>query len=172
MTNPDQPFFRFHPRAYEIGRTFDRANDPCDVCARACVGRYTGVIYTVREHEAVVCARCIADGRLATFLQEPYCTLHDVVVLDGVAGSLAAELLQRTPRVSCFNPYPWPVLDGMPLPFIGYSDDRALVERVEVREAVADAFAELDLPDDQPTPYALVFREVGGDRWRAAVDLD
>ena len=166
----DQPFFRFHPGAYEAKRTFETSDEPCDACGRPCVWKYTGGVYA-NAAEPVVCARCIADGSLGRLLGEADYALHDVE-LEGAAAELEDELLRRTPGVASFNPFPWPVLDGVPLAFIGYGEDEALIALPKVRAAMAEAFAEIGWEAEGPSPYALLFREVAGVRWRAVVDLD
>lgn len=164
----DHPHFRFNPVAYR--QAFEASEERCDVCARACVWKYSGALYMAGDRPAV-CARCIADGRLATFLGDRPFQLHDVF-LDDADPALEDEVLRRTPGISCFNPFLWPVLDGRPLAFVGYGDDAALIALPEVQAAIGDAFVDLGWTFDGPTPYALVFRELDGPRYRAVVDLD
>jgi uncharacterized protein CbrC (UPF0167 family) len=165
----DQPYFRFNPGAYGDGRSFEQSSDICEVCSRPCVWKYTGNIYATKS--PVVCARCMANGKLAKFLDDEGFTLHDIE-MSGAEPSLEKELLQRTPGVACYNPFEWPVLDAKPLAFVGYGDDQNLLDIVAVRSAIEAAFEEIGRRFNGPTPYALVFKEVDGQRYRAVVDLD
>ncbi len=80
------------------------------------------------------------------------------------------ELLQRTPGVACFNPFTWPVIDRVPLAFIGYGDDKRIWDKPEARAAIVAAFGELDSACDGP--YALVFRTLDGAQYFAVIDMD
>ena len=164
----DQPHFRFNPGAYEDGRSFKPSRANCDVCARPCVWEYTGGIYALTE--PTVCARCISEGRLGAFLGDESFALHDIVI-SGAEPALAAEVLQRTPGVACFNPFDWPVLDAKPLAFMGYGEDEGLIAVPGARAAIKDAFGTFGW-DYGPSPYALIFKEIDGDRYRVAIDLD
>jgi uncharacterized protein CbrC (UPF0167 family) len=164
----DRPFFRFNPGAYGDGRSFEPSNEICEACDRPCVWKYTGSIYALTRPS--VCARCIADGRLGALLGDADFSLHDINIR-GADLELTQEVLQRTPGVACFNPFEWPVLDAKPLAFIGYGEEKSLIAIPEVRAAMEDAFAEVGW-DFGPSPYALLFREVDGERYRVVVDLD
>ena len=167
----DQPHFRFHPGAYLPRGSFEVSTDVCEVCARPCTWKYTGCVYIAGD-DPLVCARCIADGRLAeAFFQDGHCSLHDIN-LTGADPALEDELLHRTPQVSSFNPYPWPVLDGTPLAFVGYGEDEDLIRLPEVRQAIDEEFKSVGWKFEGPTPYALIFKELDGERYRAVLDLD
>jgi uncharacterized protein len=169
MSEPRKPHFRFYPSAYEAKGVFKSSAEACGVCGEACGWRYTGNIYAIK-HPEIVCAVCIASGRLRTHLGNMQ--LHDVV-LDGAEAELERELLERTPGVSCFNPFAWPVVDGVPLAFIGYGDDSALQDIAAARDAVKRAGNECGIDDlEMPTPYALVFKTLDDERYEAAVDFD
>ncbi len=162
----DQPFFRFHPGAYDPARgSFRASNDPCGVCGDPCVWLYVGHIYAVTR--PAVCARCIANGNLKAFIEDGF-SFHDTQ-LEGADPDLEAEVLEATPGFATFNPFDWPVLDGKPLAFIGYGDEPALWAIPGVRTAISEAFED-DI--DKPTPYALVFKELDGTRYAAAMDFD
>lgn len=168
----DQPYFRFNPNAYREGNYLEASDDRCDVCTTPCGWKYTGVIYATTT--PTVCARCIASGALARFMADAQYTLHDIV-LNGAEASLETELLQRTPGVACFNPFEWPVLDGWPLAFLGYGPDPEVAGNPDVQAAIAAAYSEMGWDDEEPNaadPYALVFKEVYGERYRAVIDLD
>ena len=165
----DQPYFRFNPGAYEDGHSFERSSDVCEVCSRPCVWKYTGGIYAT-EHP-VVCARCIANGKLGERLGEDDFSLQDIE-MSGAEPSLEKEVLQRTPGVASYNPFEWPVLDGKPLAFVGYGEDQDLLDIAAARSAIEAAFAEIGQKFDGPTSYALVFKEIDGERYRAVVDFD
>lgn len=167
--NDDQPHFRLNPGAY--GRSLEPSTDPCDACRRPCAWKYTGSLYSTKD--PTICARCISDGSVAKFLNDERFSFHDIEI-DNAAPALEIELLQRTPGVSCFNPFEWPVLDTKPLAFIGYGEDDVILKDRAAQDAIKAAFEELDWEYEPgtPTPYALVFREVDGDRYRAVIDLD
>lgn len=166
----DQPYFRFNPGAYEEGRSFERSSEVCDVCSRPCVWKYTGGIYT-EEEPAVVCARCIANDALGRFLGDERFSLQDIAI-SGAQPSLQTEVLQRTPGVVSYNAFDWPVLDAKPLAFVGYGEDENLLDIDAVRSAIETAFAEIGRKFAGPTSYALVFKEIDGERYRAVVDFD
>lgn len=163
-----RPEFRFNPVAYR--HSFEASEELCDLCRRPFVWKYTGLIYSAAESPAV-CARCIADGRLEAFFAGRNFQLHDVT-LDGTDPALEDELLRRTPGIASFNAFGWPVLDGLPMAFVGYGEDEALIALPEVQAAIGEAFGELGWTFDGPSPYALLFKELDGPRYRAVVDLD
>ena len=166
----DQPHFRFNPGAYGPRRSFERSSEACEVCSRPCVWKYTGNIYAKVE-PAVVCARCVADGELRKFLGDKHFSLHDIE-MSGAEPGLKEEVLQRTPGVACYNPFEWPVLDAKPLAFVGYGDDQDLLDIAAVRSAIEAAFGDIGQKFDGPTPYALIFKEIDGERYCAVVDFD
>jgi uncharacterized protein CbrC (UPF0167 family) len=165
----DQPYFRFNPGAYEEGRSFERSSDVCEVCSRPCVWEYTGGVYATEN--PIICARCIANGELGRFLGDEHFSLHDIMI-SGAEPGLEKEVLQRTPGVECYNAFAWPVLDAKPLAFVGYGEDQDLLDIVAVRSAIEAAFGEIGRKFVGPTSYALVFKEIDGERYRAVVDLD
>lgn len=142
------------------------SSERCNVCRNACDWRYIGGIYA-RQKPEVVCATCISDGGLRAHISGTM-SLHDIE-LDDAKPELERELRERTPGVACFNPFRWPVLDGVPLAFIGYGDDKSLPCNPNIQAAVTRAAGE-DFP--LPTPYALIFKELNGDRYEAAIDFD
>lgn len=79
--------------------------------------------------------------------------------------------MQRTPGVACFNPFDWPVLDGKPLAFLGYGDEPGLSDQPDVRAAVAREFAVHGV-EAEASPYALIFKEIDGSRYRVVLDSD
>lgn len=164
----NQPYFRFYPGAYGPRGSLEPSDDVCEVCRKACVWKYTGVVYSTKDVE-VVCARCIADGRLAASLEKDM-QLHDIT-LNGAARSMEEELLTRTPGVSSWNPFDWPVLDRTPLAFIGYGEDAEIEADPKAVAAIRSA-RERDFGNDNDVGYPLVFRELNGRRYRAVIDLD
>lgn len=170
MDDPAKPAFRFYPRAYDDG-VLKREGGPCEICRRAGAWMYQGAIYTRRE-DIQVCAQCIHEGRLLAHLGDSHFQLHDIEI-EAVGVDLRDELLRRTPGVECFNPFNWPALRGMPLAFIGHGDALGLWDEPEPRAAMVDAWrARMAGALDGPSPYLLVFRELGEGAWRAEVDLD
>lgn len=166
-----KPHFRFFPGAYEDEAAFESSTETCEVCGEACAWRYIGGIYA-EEHPDIVCAACIHSGRLSEHLDGDM-ALHDIE-LDGADEALEREVLERTPGVSCFNPFAWPVRDGKPLAFIGYGEDKALITLPDVQAAVEEAAEEYGLDDAAalPSPYVLIFKEIDGPRYAAALDFD
>ena len=163
------PCFRFNPGAYAEGRSFERSSDVCEVCSRPCGWKYTGGVYA--PEDPVVCARCIASGELGKFLGDVHFSLHDIA-MSGAEPDLEKEVLQRTPGVASCNPFDWPVLDAKPLAFVGYGEHEDLLDIVAVRSAIEAAFGEIGQRFDGPTSYALVFKEIDGERYRAVIDFD
>lgn len=169
MTDPRKPHFRFYPGAYSVDAAFVPSTDACGVCREPCGWRYSGNIYAV-THPEIVCAACIASGRLLAHVGDM--SLQDVE-LDDADPALEAELMQRTPGVASFNPFTWPVIDGAPLAFVGNGDDPALQQIAAARAAVKRAAKEIGSDDcELPTPYALIFRTLDGERYEAALDFD
>jgi uncharacterized protein CbrC (UPF0167 family) len=118
--------------------------------------------------DPVVCARCIANGGLEAFMKGAPFSFHDAT-LEGADRELEDEVMLATPGFPTFNPFRWPVLDGKPLAFIGHGDEKAVWAIPEARAAITAAFGE---PVDGPTSYALVFKEVDGERYVAEIDYD
>lgn len=162
----DEPFFRFNPTAYGENRSLNLSQEICEVCSKPSIWKYTGNIYAATS--PTVCARCISGGQLKAFLNDDFFALHDIEIV-GAAPELEQELLQRTPGVACFNPFRWPVLDGIPLAFIGYGDEKEVVASLDARTAITDEFKKFGLIYE-PSPCALVFKEVDGSRYCAVVD--
>jgi uncharacterized protein CbrC (UPF0167 family) len=165
----DQPFFRFYPGAYQKDGPFEASTDLCEICSRPCVWKYTGGVYG--KDISTVCARCIASGDLCSSGGGDDYGLHDIQI-NGAEPDLEAEILQRTPEVASFNPFEWPVLGGKPLAFAGYADDQILLAIPAVRSAIAEAFREVGETFDGPTSYAIIFKEIDGERYRAVIDVD
>ncbi len=157
---PDEkPFFRFHPGAYERG-SFAPSDDPCDVCSRPAGWLYTGIIYVAGDKPAV-CARCIADGKLAAHLGGRF-SLHDADFDGDPDAALADEVMQRTPGFSTFNAFMWPVRKGKPLAYAGHADEDATWSDPSAVKAIRKLYADEGEPLEGRTPYALVFRELSG----------
>jgi uncharacterized protein len=166
----DKPFFRFHPGAYERG-SFVASDEPCDVCERPSVWLYDSLVYVAGDAPSV-CARCIADGRLAAFLDGAF-SLHDADFGDDADEALAEEVMQRTPGFATFNAFEWPVLDAKPLAFFGHAEEDLVWTTPEAAEAVRKLYR--DEQDEElkgRTPYAVVFRQVDGPRHVAILDFD
>ena len=111
------------------------------------------------------------ERRAGQLLGDKHFSLHDIE-MSGAEPSLKMEVLQRTPGVACYNPFEWPVLDTKPLAFVGYGEDQNLLDIAAVRSAIEAAFGEIGRKFDGPTSYALVFKEIDGERYRAVVDFD
>ena len=56
--------------------------------------------------------------------------------------------------------------------FVGYGENQTLLDIAAARSAIEAAFAEIGQKFDGPTSYALVFKEIDGERYRAVVDFD
>jgi uncharacterized protein len=167
----DQPAFRFFPAAYTMGDVFERSDDPCGVCGKPSVWSYTGTVYAEGE-QPDVCARCIHDGKLAAHFGGNAVQLHDAEIT-GASEALTAEVLQRTPGFATFNAFDWPVIDGEPLVFIGHGDVEAVWSDPAMRDAIIAAWkSAYDEDLDEPSPYALVFRTLDGQRLRVVFDFD
>lgn len=167
----DQPYFRFYPGAYEEGGRFEPSSDLCEVCLRPCVWKYTGNVYVAGPKVSIFCARCIANGVLAAHFGDRRFQLQAADLI-GAEPRLAEEVLQRTPGVSSFQDFEWPVLDCKSMAFAGYGQDKTLLAIPAVRSAIKTAFEEIGRTVDGPTSYALIFKEIDGDRYRAVIDLD
>lgn len=162
------PYFRFYPGAYEA--EFEESAKQCEVCGDPCGWRYTGIIYS-KEYPEVVCAACIHSGRLRAYVGARM-SLHDVE-LEGADSELQTELLERTPGVASFNPFPWPVRNGVPLAFVGHGDDEAVQRIPEAHAATAQAALECGFDDIAlPTPYALVFKGLDEAHYAVVFDFD
>jgi uncharacterized protein CbrC (UPF0167 family) len=170
-----QPHFRFFPGAYEFAEDgkviFRRETGPCDACGMADINAYQGSIYCAQANKPVVCAQCIADGRLGRVLGDnAHFGLHDVEVetLDW-RDPLVREAEQRTPGFATFNPFIWPVHDGVPMAFMGYGNEDRWKHVPEALAAMREAN---EGEDCFPAPYALIFKQLDGPVSRAVIDRD
>jgi uncharacterized protein CbrC (UPF0167 family) len=153
----DKPHFRFHPDAYEH-QCFEESGEPCSACGRPCVWKYT------------ICARCIADGSVAKAVPEGDYSLHDCSFDEEPSDASAAEVEQRTPGFSTYNPFVWPVRDGMPLAFLGFGEDDNLSRLPQVQAAIAALAKEMG--GEVAPNYAMIFKTLHGDDYVATLDLD
>jgi uncharacterized protein CbrC (UPF0167 family) len=167
----DQPHFRFNPRAYDDGQYFECSHETCELCARPCVWKYTGGIYVAGPEPSILCARCIANGALRAFFGDRNFQLQSAD-LPGADPDLTDEVQHRTPGVPSYQDFDWPVLDGKPMAFVGYGEDKGLFAIPAVRSAIEAAFEEIGRTCNGSTSYALIFKEIDGDRYRAVIDLD
>jgi uncharacterized protein len=165
----DKPFFRFHPDAYEHG-VFEESDALCSACGKSCVWKYTQHIYALPPDPEAICARCIADGNVAKAVPEGDYGLHDFSFDEEPSEALAVEVEQRTPGFATYNPFVWPVRDGMPLAFLGFGEDANLAGVLGVQAAIAalasDMGGEIN-PND-----ALIFKTLQGETYVATLDLD
>ena len=173
MDEPNnKPHFRFYPGAYRRTGPFSEDVSTCDVCNRANARLYSGVIYSAADERPSVCACCIADGRLEEYFGDTPFEMHDAELLNTTA-DIAAELLRRTPGVASFNAFEWPVLDGMPLAFIGYGNEKEVWSNPKAVSAMRAAWRSIYEEElETETPYLLVFKEIDGSRICSIVDLD
>jgi uncharacterized protein CbrC (UPF0167 family) len=165
----DKPSFRFHPDAYEHD-CFEESDEPCAACGRPCVWKYTHHLYALPPEPAAICARCVADGNAAKAVPGGDYSLHDCGFDEEPSDALVAEVEQRTPGFATFNPFVWPVRDGMPLAFLGFGEDDNLAALGQVKSAIA-ALAEEMGGEVAPT-YAMIFKTLDGDQYVATLDLD
>lgn len=165
----DKPFFRFHPDAYEHG-VFAETDEPCAACGKPCVWAYTQHIYALPPEPAPVCARCVADGNLGSVITNGDYGLHDFSFDEDPSDELAIEVEQRTPGFATYNPFLWPVRDGMPLAFLGFGEDAPLAGNVGVQAAIAALGNDMGV-DIAPSD-ALIFKSLSGDTYVATLDLD
>ncbi len=170
MSDDRKPHFRFNPNAYNPGRVFEKSDEICEVCDRPCEWKYTGSIYD--QKNPVSCASCIADGSLERFADSKWFGLHDIS-MEEADPELEREVMCRTPGVACFNPYDWPVIEGVPLAFLMYGDeDSELWNDLSVREEVKRAFGDSPWDGKKPGAYVLLFKQIDGHEYRAVVDPD
>ncbi len=165
----DKPHFRFHPDAYEH-QCFEESGEPCSACGRPCVWKYTNHIYALPPEPAAICARCIADGSVAKAVPEGDYSLHDCSFDEEPSDASAAEVEQRTPGFSTYNPFVWPVRDGMPLAFLGFGEDDNLSRLPQVQAAIAALAKEMG--GEVAPNYAMIFKTLHGDDYVATLDLD
>jgi uncharacterized protein CbrC (UPF0167 family) len=166
-----RPTFRFYPHCWEDGR-FEASQDPCEVCGRPCGWRYVGDLMAWNPPSRV-CPRCLHDGALIDHLDDQHgYSCHDVDLPRGTPWPLVVEVTARTPSVTCFNPFPWPVHGDLPMAFVGNGDTPRMWDDLAAREAMQDtARAAWKLELTAPTPYLLVFRSLDGGTYRAILDL-
>lgn len=167
-----KPHFRFYPGAYADGGPFELSDTACEACDQPCTWRYTGGVLALLPPQNI-CAGCIAAGNLDKLLDNRRYQLADIDIEDEtVSETLAQELLNRTPGVASFNPFVWPCMDNIPMAYVGTGDDQVLASDPAAIEATRVAFAAIGWDDNGPSPYALIFRELDGERLRAVIDLD
>lgn len=170
-----QPHFRFFPGAYEFGvdgeAVFKRHNGPCHCCGMRDIYAYQKRPYWIRRDEPVICAQCIADGRLGILIDngDNY-SMHDCQI-EGVSDDNPdiEEIEQRTPGFATYNPFDWASIDGEPMAFMGYGDEEKWKYVGEARAAMCETYGGQDA---YPSPYFLLFKELDGNRYRATLDLD
>ena len=163
----DKPHFRFNPGAYERD-AFEQSQDVCDACARACVWKFKGIVYTAGK-KPTVCARCVADGNLAKVAGDY--GMHDADFDEDVDPKLAEEVEKRTPGFSTFNAFVWPVRNKTPLAFMGHGDDAKLAKQPAVIAAM-ETLAEETGDEDIAGSYALIFKLLDREEYVAVLDLD
>ncbi len=76
----------------------------------------------------------------------------------------------RTPGFSTYNPFVWPVRDGMPLAFLGFGEDDNLSRLPQVQAAIAALAKEMG--GEVAPNYAMIFKTLHGDDYVATLDLD
>lgn len=165
----DQPFFRFHPDAYDHG-VFEESDETCSACGKACIWKYNQHIYALPPDPDAICARCIADGNAAKAVPEGDYGLHDCEFDEDPSEALVIEVEQRTPGFATYNPFVWPVRNGVPLAFLGFGADDNLAGNLGVKAAVAALATEMGgevAPSD-----ALIFKSLEGETYVATLDLD
>lgn len=165
----DKPHFRFHPDAYEHG-CFEESDEVCAACARPCVWKYANDIYAAPPEPSAICARCIADGNVAKAVADGDYCLHDLSFDAELSDDMAVEIEQRTPGFATYNPFVWPVREGVPLVFLGFGEDDNLGARPEVKAAIS-ALAE-EMGGEVAPGDALIFRTLHGEDYVATLDLD
>lgn len=165
----DKPFFRFHPDAYEHG-VFAETDEACAACGKVCVWAYTQHIYALPPEPAPVCARCVASGKLADVVTDGDYELHDFSFDHEPPEDLSREVAQRTPGFATYNPFVWPVRNGVPLAFLGFGEDAPLAGNLGVQAAIAALSNEMGV--DVAPGDALIFKTLEGDVYVATLDLD
>lgn len=164
------PDFRFNRLAYVDGN-FLPSGKSCDFCDRRAPLIYQGPIY-VAKPEPSICDLCIAAGNLGERYGRKYPLFGDFQMEDAEP-ELVEEVFIRTPGFPTFNPFSWPAIERTPLAFFGHGDRQDVWGEAGARAAMEQASLEVwGEPLAGPSSYLLVFREVGGTRWHAAVDLD
>jgi len=169
-----EPLFRFHPNAFADEAVFVPFKGMCASCAKPAKHRYQGVIYVAAEYrDLVICPECIAAGCLTSLFGTADYALHDCEFSEDCDPTLSEEVMRCTPGFATFNPFIWPVIDGVPLAFIGYSDDLDPEAQPEVFAAMQVEHARYSYdPLTGASPYFLIFQEVGGGKYVASLDLD
>jgi uncharacterized protein len=169
LNNTDQPYFRFVPSAYENELCFTSSQQQCEICEKPCVWRYTGNVYAVNDPE-ILCARCIADGRLGKHFGSESFGLHDSDV--GASRAFWEEINHRTPGIPTWNPIQWPVIEGIPLAFVAVGETKQFPTGADVDDAVAKAWQKIEHENLGPINYVLLFKQIDGPQYRAIIDFD
>lgn len=165
----DKPFFRFHPDAYEHG-VFDESDEACRACGKTCVWAYNQHIYALPPEPSPICARCVADGNMKTVIVDGDYGLHDFSFDVDPAEDFACEVEQRTPGFATYNPFVWPVLNGVPLAFLGFGADPALAANLGAIAAIAALSNEMGVEIDPNS--AMIFKTLESETYVATLDLD
>ena len=170
MIRTSRPHFRFFPDALDRPDLFERSSATCDGCGEPCDCLYKGSLYA--PYKPSLCAWCIADGRVGRAINDDEFQFQDVD-LRGVDAELAQEVLQRTPGVACYNPFSWPVRNAIPLAFIGYGDEPAILADPRACDAIDAAWrAETGSPLEGSCAYLLIFRSLDASTYEAVIDPD
>jgi uncharacterized protein len=117
-----------------------------------------------------ICARCVADGNIAKAVPEGDYGLQDSTFDEEPTEALAIEVEQRTPGFATYNPFVWPVRNGMPLAFLGFGADANLASILGVQAAIAALSA--DMGAEIAPDYAMIFKSLEGETYIATLDLD
>lgn len=165
----DRPFFRFHPDAYEHG-VFEESRETCSACGKPCVWKYNQHIYALPPEPKAICARCVADGSAAKAVPDGDYGLHDCEFDGETSDALAVEVEQRTPGFATYNPFIWPVRNGVPLAFLGFGADETLKGNRGIKAAIAQLTIEME--SEFAPDYAMIFKTLDGDDYVATLDLD
>jgi uncharacterized protein len=165
----DKPNFRFYPGAY-ADECLKKADHNCVNCRRSGTWLYSGSIYSTCRDKPV-CAACIAEDRLAERFGS--FVLFDADFSDEVDAEVEGEVMQRTPGFPTFNPFVWPVSDGMPMVYMGVGDDKQFWRDEACREAMKQFWRqEIGGDLDGPAYQLLVFKSLDNSKFGFALDLD
>ncbi|MBL8755243.1 MAG: CbrC family protein [Planctomycetes bacterium] len=175
------PTFRFHPDPVQSGAV-EPSPEPCGCCGKARGHVYTGPCYVEDDFDAVLCPWCIADG---SAFRRFGVTFADIEPQPDFDPRIAAELEERTPGITTWNPIDWPACCKTPMAYLEPAGHAELTARHAELTAALPAWGatELDMTPDEATqlcqrlqrdhaPTAHVFRCLVCRRPRAVFDFD
>ncbi|HUQ83095.1 MAG TPA: CbrC family protein [Gemmatimonadaceae bacterium] len=116
MTDRMLPAFRYHPFPVDTG-SVTASEATCAVCEEERGFIYAGPVYAEGDFDDTICPWCIADGSAHRSLGATFVDSEAFAV--DTPDTVIAEISERTPGYSAWQPEEWPSCCGDAAAFIG-----------------------------------------------------